>query len=50
MSHSKDAAATGSNFLRQIIERDLAEGTYAGRHFAGTFAMSMETAKSARTW
>ena len=36
MSHPKDAAATGSNFLRQIIERDLAEGTYAGRHFAGT--------------
>ena len=25
-----------SNFLRQIIERDLAEGTYAQRHFAGT--------------
>jgi glutaminyl-tRNA synthetase len=25
-----------SNFLRQIIERDLAQGTYAGRHFAGT--------------
>jgi glutaminyl-tRNA synthetase len=24
-----------SNFLRQIIERDLAQGTYAGRHFAG---------------
>ena len=36
MTHPKDAAATGSNFLRQIIERDLAEGTYAGRHFAGT--------------
>ncbi len=36
MSHPKDAAATGSNFLRQIIERDLAEGTYAGRRFAGT--------------
>ena len=25
-----------SNFLRQIIDRDLAQGTYAGRHFAGT--------------
>ncbi len=25
-----------SNFLRQIIERDLAQGTYASRHFAGT--------------
>ena len=25
-----------SNFLRQIIERDLAQGTYAGRRFAGT--------------
>ncbi|MBX3624873.1 MAG: glutamine--tRNA ligase/YqeY domain fusion protein [Rhizobacter sp.] len=25
-----------SNFLRQIIERDLAQGTYANRHFAGT--------------
>jgi glutaminyl-tRNA synthetase len=28
--------ATGSNFLRHIIERDLAAGTYAGRRFAGT--------------
>ncbi len=25
-----------SNFLRQIIERDLAQGSYAGRRFAGT--------------
>ena len=25
-----------SNFLRQIIERDLAEGRFAQRHFAGT--------------
>jgi glutaminyl-tRNA synthetase len=25
-----------SNFLRQIIERDLAQGRYAGRHHAGT--------------
>ena len=36
MSQPKDAAATGSNFLRHIIERDLADGTYAGRRFAGT--------------
>ncbi|MEO5659209.1 MAG: glutamate--tRNA ligase family protein, partial [Polaromonas sp.] len=25
-----------SNFLRQIIEKDLAEGTYAGRHWGGS--------------
>ena len=25
-----------SNFLRQIIERDLDKGTYAGRHWAGS--------------
>jgi glutaminyl-tRNA synthetase len=31
-----DADTRPSNFLRQIIERDLAEGTYAGRRFAGT--------------
>jgi glutaminyl-tRNA synthetase len=33
-----DAAdsAKPSNFLRQIIERDLAQGSYAGRRFAGT--------------
>src|SRR5689334_9255005 len=44
MKPSKDAATEtsgkdaprSSNFLRHIIERDLAEGTYAGRHFAGT--------------
>jgi glutaminyl-tRNA synthetase len=30
------AAAHASNFLRHIIERDLAEGRYATRHFAGT--------------
>ena len=36
MTPSKDAAPAGGNFLRQIIERDLAEGTYAGRRFAGT--------------
>jgi glutaminyl-tRNA synthetase len=29
-------AKPGSNFLRQIIERDLADGTYASRRFAGT--------------
>ena len=28
--------AKSSNFLRQIIERDLAQGTYASRRFAGT--------------
>ncbi|MEO6747592.1 MAG: glutamine--tRNA ligase/YqeY domain fusion protein, partial [Caldimonas sp.] len=28
-------APKSSNFLRHIIERDLAEGTYAGRRFAG---------------
>src|SRR6478672_4941935 len=36
MNSPKEAPAPGSNFLRHIIERDLAEGTYAGRHFAGT--------------
>ena len=25
-----------SNFLRQVIEKDLAEGTYAGRHWGGS--------------
>ena len=38
-SHADDSpkpAGTGSNFLRQIIERDLASGTYAQRRFAGT--------------
>jgi glutaminyl-tRNA synthetase len=30
------ARSTSSNFLRQIIERDLADGTYAQRRFAGT--------------
>ena len=28
--------AHGSNFLRHIVERDLADGTYASRRFAGT--------------
>ena len=36
MSQPKGAAAPASNFLRHVIERDLAEGTYAGRRFAGT--------------
>ena len=36
MTQSRDAAAPASNFLRHVIERDLAEGTYAGRRFAGT--------------
>ena len=35
MTNPTRAAKTG-NFLRQIIERDLAEGTYAGRRFAGS--------------
>ncbi|HWH84002.1 MAG TPA: glutamine--tRNA ligase, partial [Burkholderiaceae bacterium] len=30
------APKPGSNFLRQIIERDLADGSYAQRRFAGT--------------
>ena len=35
-SANDPAAAPGSNFLRQIIERDLADGTYSRRRFAGT--------------
>lgn len=35
-SHPNADEHKPSNFLRQIIERDLAQGTYAGRHFAGT--------------
>ena len=36
--HTSPSAETPrpSNFLRQIIERDLAQGTYAGRRFAGS--------------
>src|SRR2546422_7696743 len=30
------AEAKPSNFLRQVIERDLAHGSYAGRRFSGT--------------
>ena len=33
---SADSTAHTSNFLRQIVERDLAAGTYAQRRFAGT--------------
>jgi glutaminyl-tRNA synthetase len=35
-STPKIEAVKPSNFLRGIIERDLASGTYAGRRFAGT--------------
>jgi glutaminyl-tRNA synthetase len=31
-----DAPAKPTHFLRQVIERDLEAGTYAGRHFAGS--------------
>jgi glutaminyl-tRNA synthetase len=38
MSHApeKDADHKPSNFLRQIIERDLADGRYAGRQWGGS--------------
>ena len=36
MTHSSEAGKPASNFLRHIVERDLAEGTYAQRHFAGS--------------
>jgi glutaminyl-tRNA synthetase len=36
MNAPTDDAKPASNFLRQIIERDLAQGSYAGRRFAGT--------------
>jgi len=39
MTNPSDPGAAGkpaSNFLRHIVERDLAEGTYAQRHFAGS--------------
>lgn len=35
-SADKPAATGGGNFLRNIIERDLAQGVYAERSFAGT--------------
>ncbi len=36
MNSPKEPAAPASNFLRHIVERDLAAGTYASRRFAGT--------------
>lgn len=36
MSDAKNLPAPASNFLRGIIERDLAAGTYAHRHWAGS--------------
>ena len=33
--NDKEGAARPSNFLRQVIERDLEQGTYATRHWAG---------------
>ena len=33
---AKDEASKPSNFLRQVIERDLAEGRYAGRQWGGS--------------
>ena len=33
---SPSSESRTSNFLRQIIERDLAQGTYSGRYFAGS--------------
>jgi glutaminyl-tRNA synthetase len=35
-AHTADDTAKPSNFLRQIVERDLAQGTYATRRFAGS--------------
>jgi glutaminyl-tRNA synthetase len=32
----KESAVKPSNFLRQVIERDLEQGTYAQRHWGGT--------------
>ncbi|HEY9238054.1 MAG TPA: glutamine--tRNA ligase/YqeY domain fusion protein [Burkholderiaceae bacterium] len=36
MTDPVDPSKPGSNFLRQIVERDLADGTYAQRRFAGS--------------
>ncbi len=36
MNSPKEPAAPASNFLRHIVERDLAAGTYVSRRFAGT--------------
>ena len=35
-SPADNDTAKPSNFLRQVIERDLEQGTYAGRHLGGT--------------
>ena len=37
-----------SNFLRQVIERDLAQGTYTGRHWAGSPGDGTHQAKGGR--
>jgi glutaminyl-tRNA synthetase len=47
MNAPTDDAKPASNFLRQIIERDLAQGSYAGRHFAGTPGDAAHHAKGA---
>jgi glutaminyl-tRNA synthetase len=36
MSVEKNTPAPASNFLRNIVERDLAQGTYEGRRWAGS--------------
>lgn len=36
MSEEKNTSAPASNFLRNIVERDLAQGAYAGRRWAGS--------------
>ncbi|MEO8419328.1 MAG: glutamine--tRNA ligase, partial [Methylophilaceae bacterium] len=35
MSSEKTPAAPASNFIRNVIERDIEQGTYASRHWAG---------------
>ena len=35
-SSTSDVAAKPTNFLRQIIENHLTEGTHAGRHWGGS--------------
>jgi glutaminyl-tRNA synthetase len=44
-STDKDSATKPSNFLRQVIERDLEQGTYAARHWAGRPADAAEHQK-----
>ena len=34
MSENSNTAASASNFIRQVVERDLEQGTYASRHWA----------------